>query len=308
MAAKSIKELIEVYESSRVEIQSSKIIFSGMDEMDVYNITAPFKDMYKEVLAGRVEKRESEDSRTVFFVNKENRWIPKENMTNFRLQDPFITKIKGELIFGGVETYPHPYIKNALGYKTVFYRGSSTDRLHKFTEGPGMMKDIRLIEFPEGEIGIFTRPQGKIGGRGKIGFTKIKSLDELNADIISSAKLIEDQFIDEEWGGSNELHILNNGLVGVLGHIARFDEKGYRHYYSMVFSFDPKTCKASDIRIILMRSELPEGNAKRSDLKDVLFSGGIIRLNNGKAELYVGVSDAEAYKVTIEDPFKIYEK
>ncbi len=169
------------------------------------------------------------------------------------------------------------------------------------------MKDIRLVELADKKIGIFTRPQGKIGGRGKIGFTVINTLEELNEEVIERAPLIENQFIDEEWGGVNELHLLKNGKIGVLGHIARFDDEGNRHYYPMVFMFDPVTKKASPLKIIAARKNFEEGEFKRSDLKNVVFSGGLIRREDGYAELYVGVSDAEAHKIVIPDPFIQYE-
>jgi hypothetical protein len=46
---------------------------------------------------------------------------------------------------------------------------------------------------------------------------------------------------------------------------------------------------------------------KRPDLEDVIFSGGLIRSDNDRAILSVGVSDAEAYRIEIPDPFKEYE-
>ena len=93
------------------------------------------------------------------------------------------------------------------------------------------MKDLRLVELQDGSIGVFTRPQGEKGGRGKIGFTRVASLEELSIDQINKAPLLEGQFVDEEWGGCNEIHLLPNGILGVLGHIACFDEQGDRHYY-----------------------------------------------------------------------------
>ena len=308
MKAKSCKELLDAYELKPRIKKSKKLIFTGVGGKDVYNITAPFGDDGSLVIAGRVEDRNSENSKVKFFVDNNGVLSPKKGAREFELQDPFVTKINGELIFGGVYIYPHPEIEGSLGYKTVFYRGNTIETLEKFAEGTEMMKDIRLAKLPNGEILVLTRPQGEVGGRGKIGFIKIKSIDNLNADTINSAKIIENQFVNEEWGGSNEIHILNDTLVGVLGHIASFDEYGNRHYYPMAYSFNIDTNEASEIKIIAKRGDLPSGSAKRSDLADVLFSGGIIRENNGEAELYVGVSDAEAHKILIEDPFTEYVK
>jgi len=101
---------------------------------------------------------------------------------------------------------------------------------------------------------------------------------------------------------------LANGWIGVLGHIACFDGEGNRHYYPMVFVFNPDTLEFSEMEIIATRSDFLAGPAKRSDLADVVFSGGLIRKPDGTAELYAGTSDAEAQKITMADPFGKFER
>ena len=49
--------------------------------------------------------------------------VSQKDIAAFRLQDPFWAEIKGELVFGGVEVFPHPTIPGALGWRTNFYRG-----------------------------------------------------------------------------------------------------------------------------------------------------------------------------------------
>ncbi|RAK06317.1 uncharacterized protein DUF1861 [Halanaerobium saccharolyticum] len=307
MTKKSCKKLLKEYKLKNNQIKAEKINFRGVNNYDVYNITAPFINNKEEVIAGRVEKRDSEDAKVLFFKKTKNDWEYDRTLKEFQLQDPFITQINSELIFGGVKIIKDREAQNIISWKTKFYRGSSINELKLFAEGPEGMKDIRLIELPDKRIGVFTRPQGEIGGRGTIGFTIINNLNELNKEIINNAALLDNQFLKEEWGGVNEVHVLKNDQLGVLGHIASFDQDGNRHYYPITFAFDYKDKKSSDVKIIAKRSELPEGPAKRDDLKDVLFSGGIIRKNYNKAELYLGVSDAEAYKLEIADPFIEYE-
>ncbi|KAI7273300.1 hypothetical protein KC345_g7013 [Hortaea werneckii] len=169
------------------------------------------------------------------------------------------------------------------------------------------MKDIRLIELQDGRIGVLTRPQGERGGRGQIGFTIIDSLEELNEQTFLEAEILQNQFVREEWGGANEAHLLSNGHVGVLGHIACFDRLGQKHYYSMVFSLNPGTFETTPVKIIAARSDFPIGPGKRPELQDVIFSGGLVRGEGGRAVLSVGVSDAEAYRIEIPDPFAEYE-
>nr|WP_325167509.1 DUF1861 family protein [Lederbergia citri] len=301
-------QLLDEYRKNRQQpYEKMRIPFTGVPEKDVYNITAPFEDDGELVIAGRVERRDSENSEVMFFVNRDGHWIQRENSPVFQLQDPFFTKIGDELIFGGVEIFPHPTLQGALSWRTVFYRGKNIANLEKFFEGPDGMKDLRLVEMKDGSVGIFTRPQGEKGGRGKIGFTKVKTLAELSVEVINDAPLFN-QFLDEEWGGANEIYLLSNGHLGVLGHIARFDDDGNRHYYSMVFAFNPENGEYSDIQIISERADFLEGPTKRPDLVDVVFSGGLVRHSDGKAELYAGISDADAQKIIIPDPFKPFEQ
>jgi hypothetical protein len=305
---KSCADLFMEFEEKKLNILGEKLNFTGVEGRDVYNITKPFEDDSEMVIAGRVESRDSEVSEVAFFTEINGNWAKAERKMKLELQDPFVTKIFGELVLGGVETFPHPFLPGYLGYRTSFYRGIDINNLQKFTVGPELMKDIRLLELSPERIVVFTRPQGVIGGRGKIAFCIINSLEELNVEVINNAELLPAQFIDAEWGGANELHLLSNGLIGVLGHIARYDEIMERHYYAMVFSFNLRTKESSPIKLIATKSNFLQGYYKRRDTMDVVFSGGMNRLQDGMAEFYASVSDAEAHRILIEDPFMEYEK
>ncbi|MED4600678.1 DUF1861 family protein [Paenibacillus validus] len=302
------KQLLDKFHAAPRETKVEKLVFSGVGNRDVYNITAPFRYDGEEVIVGRVEERNSEFSQVFFFTCTNQVWKPRVHTHTYNLQDPCITFIKGELIFGGVEIITSADNPDKIvSWVTQFYRGLHIDSLCHFSSGPGTMKDIRLIELQSGQIGIFTRPQGDRGGRGQIGFTIIPSLEELNEQTFLDAEILQDQFVPEEWGGASEAHLLKNGHVGVLGHIACFDSERNKHYYSMVFSINPETCEKTPMKIIAVRDDFPRGPGKRPDLEDVIFSGGLIRLGNGRAILSVGVSDAEAYRIEIPDPFIEYE-
>ena len=299
--------LAQFYQTTR-RTKVEKVNFSGVGHRDVYNITSPFLDENEEIIVGRVEERHSEFSQVFFFRRTNQVWLPREHTQTYNLQDPFVTKINGELIFGGVEVITAPDNPNKIvSWVTQFYRGKSIESLRYFACGPGTMKDIRLIELADKRVGVFTRPQGKKGGRGKIGFTIINSLEDLNMETFENADLLIDQFVNEEWGGANEAHLLSNGCVGVLGHIACYDHVMNKHYYSIAFAINPETFEKSPLKIIAVRADFPAGPEKRPDLEDVIFSGGLRRLEGGRAELCVGVSDAEAYRIEIPDPFLEYE-
>jgi Protein of unknown function (DUF1861) len=305
---KTCAELVEIYLEKDQPVNPEKLTFEGIGERDVYNITALFEDEGELVIAGRVEARDTECSEVYFFVNRDGVWTPREGAPVFELQDPFVTRITGELVLGGVEIFPHPTNEGALGWRTVFYKGSSIKMLQPFFKGPDGMKDLRLAELKDGSVAVLTRPQGEKGGRGKIGFARIPSLNELTLEVIEEAPLLEGQFAEGEWGGANELHFLSNGLIGVLGHIASFDEEGNRHYYPMVFSLNPETGVHTEIQLIAIRDDFLAGASKRPDLVDVVFSGGLVRKEDGTADFYAGISDAEAHKITIKDPFNQFEK
>ena len=302
------RELLETYEAKGHRSKGEKLRFGGVDGRDVYNITAPFEDEGDMVIAGRVEYRNTEYSDIIFFTCRNNIWEPRENTISLKLQDPFYSRIHGELTIGGVEVRPYKKEAGKLCWRTLFYKGRSINELKHFATGPDWMKDIRLVQLEDVRIGVFTRPMSKIGGRGRIGFTIIDTLDELNSDVISGATLLKEQFVRDEWGGANEAHLLSNGLVGVLGHIACYDEKGNRHYYSAAFSLNPCTREVSPMKIIAARGDFETGDSKSPELADVIFSGGILRELNGKSVLYVGVSDAEAHRIIIPDPFVEYER
>jgi hypothetical protein len=285
------------------------IRFEGVGDRDVYNITSTFFDRGELIIAGRVEDRETEFSQIVFFRQDGDVWVPHPDYSPYAMQDPFFTWIKGELVLGGVRVIADPlHPENIVAWVTEYYRGKDIASLELFLMGPYHMKDLRLIELASGEIGVITRPQGYKGGRGKIGFFKVRALEDITVKNIYYAPLFLDQFADEEWGGANEPHLLTNGLVGVLGHIACYDTAGSRHYQAMTFAFHPDTMEKTPMKIIARRSNFSDGPYKHLELVDVIFSGGLVRKIGGLAELYVGASDAEAYKIEIPDPFLEYEQ
>lgn len=298
-------QLLADYQHKTAErtFSTGRLTFTGVGDNDVYNITAPFTSGGQRVIAGRVEARDSEHATIMFFSEHAGEWRPIDNAPRFTLQDPFFTWIDDELIFGGVEINPHPDKPGQLIWHTVFYRGADIFSLTRFASGPVGMKDIRLCQIAAGRIGVFTRPQGDIGGRGTIGYIEIANLQDLTPATLAKAELLDRQFTPDEWGGVNETHLLNDGRIGLLAHIACFDQQARRHYYPGTFIFDPDTKNYTPLKIIATRSDLQPGAAKRPDLVDVIFPGGIVLLSGDRWRLYVGASDAEAHWIEIDAPF-----
>lgn len=297
-----VDDLLVSYNMAKKPSNPQKLIFEGLKGYDIYNPTAPFEYNGKTIIIGRVERRELEISQAVFFDRQiDGSYVELGGVKRYNLQDPFITKIGSNWVFGGTETFAHPDNPKNLWWRTKFYTGKDLYSLEPLTYGPNGMKDIRLVELLDSKIGVFTRPQGDIGGRGKIGFTVIDKLADLTMEVINNAELLN-QFSEEEWGGVNQPILLKDGTVGVLGHIAKFTADGARHYYAMVFKLNPNDISYTPMKIIATRNDFLDGPAKRNDLIDVIFCAGLV-LDKEHVTLYAGVSDVEVQCVQIDNPF-----
>lgn len=295
------EELLKKYREEQLYSKATVLTFKDVADKDVYNITAPFLLEGQVVLAGRVESRDDEHSEIVLFTEaEENTWVPIKESVRLSLQDPFFTEIDGDIILGGVEV--NFLSSGQAKWRTVFYRLETSQDAVQIFAGPWGMKDLRLKQLNDGKILVLTRPQGTKGGRGKIGAMIIDDLASLSVALIEDAPLLANQFTDSQWGGANEIHQTKTS-IWVLGHIANFDEENNRHYYAMAFELDLANFAMKNAKIIAERKDFAAGPAKRPDLVDVVFSGGIV-MKDQKAVIYAGISDAGAQKLEIENPFR----
>jgi len=309
----SCRDQVESFRKTKKILSSEILKFEGVEGLDVYNPSVPFQWIGESILVGRVENRESEASKAVFFKNMDGIWVSCDDLPVFDLQDPFITTIGDEFVLGGVRVIYEG--EKIINWVTDFYRGTDLRQLEMFASGPMRMKDIRLIGLPDRKVGIFTRPKGKevkqqYGYIAKIGFTVLNSIDEINEESIENASLLDDHFLPYEWGGCNQLHILKNGLIGAVGHIAWGEGEGRNrilHYYGMAFAIHPETREMTPVKIISSRDCFPEGPSKKPRLKDVTFTAGLVRNDDGTSTLYTGLSDCQVGKAIIPDPFMEYE-
>ena len=310
---KSIRVQYDKFDKKTV-ISSKILTFKGVDEFDVYNPTIPFKLNGKTYIAGRVEKRSDTFAEIKFFEEKKGYYELVES-THLALQDPFITTIDNEIILGGVN-YNIYISENEKICRTDFYKVKSLADIEYLMSGPNYMKDIRLVQLPSKEIGIFSRPQGPKFEKEnkaitKIGFTVVKRLEDITPEIIEKATYLETQFLSNEWGGTNQAIMLKNGLIGVIGHKSYLSyENGEKqvHYYGTAFVINPKTGYFSEEKVIISKDCFPSVCPKKKELLDVVFPSGIIRNNDGTSYLYSGVSDSCVGVTLINDPFIIYEE
>jgi hypothetical protein len=267
-----VGSLLSNYNKENI-ILAKKLHFKGINGKDVYNITAPIWFNGKHYIAGRVESRHTEtDSQVMFFSENDGEWGIEGDLPVFSLQDPFISVHGEEIVLGGV-LISTDGSNSIVDYQTVFFKGKNICELNQFAKGPKMMKDIRLIHTPHG-LGVFTRPQGKIGGRGRIGFmllNSIKEMESLPDENYISAQIITNDLSDSEWIGANAIYPLSNGKLGVLGHIAHFSEDMKKHYYPIAFCFDCMTKEVSGAKILAKRRICPQGSPKTRNLATYCF-------------------------------------
>ncbi|MGL5699776.1 MAG: DUF1861 family protein, partial [Kluyvera sp.] len=100
----SVEALYRRYRAHSRPVSRGKIVFHGVEGLDVYNPSAPFQTEGRWCIAARVEARESEFSKARFFAwDGGNSATLLTEMPGFDLQDPFISQIEGQLLFGGVK-------------------------------------------------------------------------------------------------------------------------------------------------------------------------------------------------------------
>ncbi|WP_246354234.1 MTP-1 family protein [Paenibacillus phytohabitans] len=311
----SLHQQKKEFEASKTIYESATLSFKNVEGFDVYNISIPFERDGKRYLFGRVERRE-EWARSwvrLFEETGHDEWTVVDNSMIYTLEDPFISEIGDELVLGGTHVqYQSGKYSTFFGY---FYRGTDLHDLYYFTTGPNKMKDIRLVALADGRIGVFSRPRGsemrgQYGSESMIGFTVIDKLEELTADVIENAPYIHGIFGAGEWGGVNQAYLLDSGKIGIIGHICYQDKdvdgKLLKVYLNMAFIFDPITRESHDLHLIGSRSCYPPGPAKTPYLTDCVFSSGIVMRGDGKADLYSGVGDCQAGRITIDYPFAPY--
>ncbi len=312
----SIKEEKVKFESGKARkiYESTVLTFHGAEGFDVYNCSIPFTWDGKKYIYGRVEKRENWACSWVklFEQSGKDEFTLIRNHTMYQMEDPYISIIQGEMILGGTHVRKQRGMVDT--YYGYFYRGMDLNDLNYFTTGPDFMKDIRLVELEDGKIGVFSRPRSeeirkRYGSSSIIGFTVIDTLDELTDKVILSASHIDGIFDRDEWGGCNQVYLLEDGTIGVIGHqcYSRKAEKGENLavYVNISFEFDPLSCKVKNKKIIGTRSCYPDGPAKVPNLLDCTFTSGILMREDGKADLYAGMGDTMEGRITIDYPFSI---
>ncbi|GAC1463846.1 MAG: DUF1861 family protein [Chloroflexota bacterium] len=292
--------LLRDYQKQARPTSGSLISLDGIDGCDAYNPSGALHHNGHTYHYARVEPRGDEFASwsVLFRQTCDTQWEMDSSLPRFHLQDPFVAVIRGEHVVGGVRILEKT--GERVFFETVFLRGDSPSTLVEFARGPRNMKDLRLVALKDGKVGIFTRPLGGIGGRGRVGYTEVDDLDQIDADRIESADLLPKQPVESQWWGVNDACVLDDRRIGVIAHMAKF-HGAERRYYAVAFVFDRQTrAIVRDPHIVADRSLFPHHPSKRQDLVDVVFPASF---NPRSGLLLAGISDTTIGVVRIDDPF-----
>ena len=90
----TIKELLQAFNHSHPPKNPKTLNFIGVDGYDVYNPSAPFVYEGKTLIIARVEKRDSEVSKAIFFEKNGDDFVIRKDLKPLDLQDPCITMME----------------------------------------------------------------------------------------------------------------------------------------------------------------------------------------------------------------------
>ena len=287
------------------------ISFSGIRDLTAYNATPPLwlrvGGEMRRVVAARVEAFDDlAHSRVMFFEMKSATLYELiEDAPVFYGEDPSIVTINGEIVLLTVNVVAKR--NNDYAIKTEIRRAGDVLELWKpWRSMPG--KDNRLIPVDNGErLVVLTRPEGVVGGLGKMAMLEIESLDALTHKRLREAKIITMPIGDGEWVGPNEGHdIAVSNQVGILGHVALSDgvgKTGSKTYFSVFWWVDRETGKVVDTIPLALRKDFPmltETDAKLSELRNVFYPTGLTFQD--LVLLHGGLEDVAQGYVPINNP------
>lgn len=292
--------------------------------IDWYNPTHPFFDHGDWIMAVRLEPRDSELSSVGFMkLDPSGKFSFDDTRPIIKMaQDPSVTfDNKGHPILNVVRI--HASGGMVTDFDTEQFRGPDVRHMEAVKTMPG--KDNRPVQLKNGEASLvrgWFRPQGKVGGLGKLAFRDYTDWDAYNRDKrpLTEADLLTTNFQDTDHGGPN--FPLPDGQV--YGHIAhkeygRDGKISMLHYYAtwmltdlrtgqLLHQEDPVTGSLTPlIKVVADRSDFPayeEIPDKNTKTHDVLFTAGIKKLPNGEIRLTAGISDTRAGIKPIANPMR----
>lgn len=223
-------------------------------------------------------------------------------------------------VIGGVKISIDPVTRKVVDWQdqNFRYKKSIDEIVHNgeprpFLKSSHKSKDLRYVELSDGIVAC-PRPQGVFGGLGQVGFFRSKDISTLESDLhdyfahADESTFIPDIFEDGEWGGFNQMIPLPSGEILVIGHKARRIMRGdeqvlqYRPFSGIL---DPQSGRlVSPIQYLDVNpTDFEFVLPKRSELDDVIFTGGIQLLEDPSIVMFIGgIKDAAVCMKVITNP------
>ena len=285
------------------------------------------------IIAARVESLNSHwldpelyDPHVIFFTQHDNVLVPiPDTPVFYRLEDPWATWLSGsngkpQLLFGGVKVDFNDKIPVIT---TQLYLAPSVQELD--VDNPiaeiRHMKDVRVVQLQTGKIAVFTRPMVGKASPGRIGFTIVNNVQDIEKAVVY-AKLLKFNLDKNARIGANEAYIITKTestgivkeLVNVFCHVATTDpikqerneifdfEKGPIHYSGYQFELDPNNPYDEIITLnkIADRSDFPLNDkfSKGERYDDIIFPGGTG--GSKETQYFAGVEDTRIGAIDIK--------
>lgn len=306
-------------------LQQGKIItIDGVHNKDYYNPALCALGDSK-ILAFRMEDRESSiitpekyHPEIAFAAPLDDRhWRLLERPAPIAmLEDPTFLRVRRDnvahVVLGGVRVQitDSGFIAN-----TEFYTGPNMESLspQPFAVIKGM-KDVRLLELPDGRLLLSKRPTGGEYEAGKITLHVLDNISQLSqVDTLNlRTYAVLDSGYAADWVGTNSMYLLpdvhGDLWVGLLGHLGLRDVDDGKHYAVTTYKIRLEDLLDSKVhhimpRVIATRACFEDGPWKTPDLGDVVFPGSLDPLGHETYRLWAGLSDARIGTVVVDNPF-----
>lgn len=294
-----IKDLLfDFRHKAKSEIQTNEVSFVGKDANQILSTTASFEINQETFMIASI--KDSNQFSKLVLLKKDTGFLyhVEEDLNIFNVNYPHLAMIHNQYVLEGVLRIDENNKQSCL------YVGPNLKSLELKVVFPPFIKSVRVFEYSN-KIHAFYTVSGQNYGTGKIAHAAYNSFDEMKQSSFNNIQVFSNHFISGESGGINDIHILQNGLIGIVGHITYTDSYDTEHSYPCAFAFNIDNNKSTKLKIILEKSSLNLSSTKKY-FTDKIHTSGLIRRANNRASLYIE-TDQKIYSIIFDDPFVEFE-
>lgn len=294
-----IKDMLYTFRhKDKKDIQPFEMEIQKFDSNHLISISSPF-DIFNETHMIAAVKDSTYESKLVL-LKKDTGFLYhiEKELPIVNVLYPHITLLNGMIALEGILSI------DSNNKQVCLYVGESLDTLELKLVLPSFITGMRIVEYNNRIHAFFTVKGGQYE-HGKIAYQSYASLDDMKRSTFNNIQVFSNHFIRGEFGGVNDIHILRNGLFGIIGHAAYVDHDGFKHSYPIAFGFNIENHKSTKLKVLLEKSSL---NIKipKQHFNDSMFISGLNRGANNRANLIVE-TDHKIFSIIIDDPFIEFE-